>query len=61
MVSPSVGYVRPGKLFSANTSLMQRVVGTLNAPRQKAVVDAVVAILRPSTEQPTSESNATSG
>jgi mRNA interferase MazF len=45
-------YARPGKLFSANTSLMQRVVGTLNAPKQKVVVDAVVAILRPNTEHP---------
>lgn len=54
-------YARPGKLFSANTSLMQRVVGTLNAPKQKVVVDAVVAILRPNTEQPTAESKATSG
>lgn len=42
-------YARPGKLFSANTSLMQRVIGTLNTPKQKAVVDAVVAILRPNT------------
>ena len=54
-------YARPGKLFSANTSLMQRVVGTLNAPKQEAVVDAVVSILRPNTEHPTAESNATSG
>ncbi len=54
-------YARPGKLFSANTSLMQRVVGTLNAPKQEAVVDAVIAILRPHTEHPTTESNATSG
>ncbi len=42
-------YARPGKLFSANTSLMQRVVGALSAPRQKAVVDAVVSILRQET------------
>jgi len=40
-------YARPGKLFSANTSLMQRVVGALNAQKQKTVIDAVVAILRP--------------
>jgi mRNA interferase MazF len=39
-------YVRPGKLFSGSTSLIQRVVGTLNAPKLRAIVDAVVAILR---------------
>ena len=48
-------YARPEKLFSANTSLMQRAVGTLNASKQEAVVDAVVAILRPSAEHPTAE------
>ena len=42
-------YARPGKLFSANTSLMHRVVGTLNELKLTAVVDAVVAILRPKT------------
>ncbi len=40
-------FARPGKLFSANRSLMQRVVGNLNEPKLAAVVDAVVAILRP--------------
>ena len=42
-------YVRPGKLFSANTSLIQRVVGMLNEPKRISVVDAVVAILRAKT------------
>jgi mRNA interferase MazF len=42
-------YARPGKLFSANSSLMERVAGHLNAPKLTAVVDAVVTILRPST------------
>src|SRR6056297_728456 len=40
-------YARPGKLFSANNSLMQRIAGDLNQPRLTAVVDAVIAILRP--------------
>ena len=42
-------YARPGRLFSANTSLMQRVVGDLKQPKLTDVVDAVVAILRPAT------------
>ena len=54
-------YARPGKLFSANTSIMNRVVGALAPQKQKAVVDAVIAVLRPDTEHPTTESNATSG
>jgi mRNA interferase MazF len=53
-------YARPGKLFSANTSIMNRVVGALAPQKQKAVVDAVIAVLRPDTEHPTTESNATS-
>jgi len=40
-------YARPGKLFSANSSLMQRIAGDINQPRLTAVVDAVIAILRP--------------
>ena len=42
-------YARPGKLFSANTCLMQRVVGNLSGSKLTAVVDAVVAILCPKT------------
>lgn len=45
-------YARPGKLFSANASIIQRVVGSLNAQRQGAVVEAVIAILRPDREDP---------
>jgi len=40
-------YARPGKLFSANTSVMERVVGELKQPKLAAVVDAVIAVLRP--------------
>ena len=39
-------YARPGKLFSANTSLMQRVAGELKQQKLTAVVDAVITILR---------------
>ena len=40
-------YARPGKLFSANSSLMQRIAGELNQSKLTAVVDAVITILRP--------------
>jgi mRNA interferase MazF len=40
-------YARPGKLFSANSSLMQRIAGDLNRSKLTAVIDAVVTILRP--------------
>lgn len=40
-------YARPGKLFSANTSLMQRIAGELKQSKLTAVVDAVITILRP--------------
>ncbi len=40
-------YARPGKLFSANTSLMQRVAGDLKQTKLIAVVDAVISMLRP--------------
>jgi mRNA interferase MazF len=53
-------YARPGKLFSANTAIMQRVVGSLTAQKREAVVDAVVAIFRQEPEPPTAESNAAS-
>ncbi|MBM4164916.1 MAG: type II toxin-antitoxin system PemK/MazF family toxin [Lentisphaerae bacterium] len=39
-------YARPGKLFSANTMIVQRVLGTLHEKKRSDVVDAVVAILR---------------
>ena len=40
-------YARPGKLFSANTSLMQRAAGNLTQAKLMAVVDAVVDLIRP--------------
>ncbi|HMP73515.1 MAG TPA: type II toxin-antitoxin system PemK/MazF family toxin [Kiritimatiellia bacterium] len=39
-------YVRPGKLFSANSSLMVRVAGDLKKSKLVDLVDAIVAILR---------------
>ncbi len=43
-----VSYARPGKLFSANTSIMQQVAGSLTATKHEAVVNAVIAFLRQS-------------
>ena len=40
-------YARPGKLFSANTSLMRRAAGSLTHAKITAVVDAVVDLIRP--------------
>ena len=40
-------YARPGKLFSANTTLMRRIAGDLSRPKLTAVVDGVITILRP--------------
>lgn len=39
-------YIRPGKLFSTNTAIMHRIIGTLNHLKLVSVVDAVVDILR---------------
>ena len=40
-------YARPGKLFTANSTLLVRSVGKLNAPALRRVLDAVVNLLRP--------------
>lgn len=40
-------YARPGKLFTASTSLFARVEGQLTADALKQVLDAVVEVLRP--------------
>jgi len=40
-------YARPGKLFSANTLLMERIVGELKQVKLTAIVDAVIAVLQP--------------
>lgn len=39
-------YARPGKLFSANTSIMHRVVGTLKKEKKEDIIEAIVSILR---------------
>lgn len=39
-------FARPGKLFTANSSLIVREVGDLCADTMSNVIDAVVAILR---------------
>jgi mRNA interferase MazF len=41
-----VSYARPGKLFTANQTLIVRRVGTLKADTLRQIVDAVVALLR---------------
>lgn len=41
-------YARPGKLFTANQTLMVRSVGRLNGSMMQRVIDAVVQVLRPS-------------
>ena len=41
-----VSYARPGKLFTANTSLIVDNVGMLQNAARDRLVDAVVAILR---------------
>ncbi|VGO16194.1 hypothetical protein PDESU_04784 [Pontiella desulfatans] len=40
-------FARPGKLFSANTSIMVREAGNLVPAKLDAVVDGVIALLRP--------------
>ena len=40
-------FARPGKLFTANVSLMLRSVGRLNTAALDRVLDAVVLLLRP--------------
>ncbi len=39
-------YVRPGKLFTANRSLIVRRIGILNEEHFKRIVDAIINILR---------------
>ena len=41
-----VSYARPGKLFTANSSLMEAEAGRLNATAFKNILDAVVTILQ---------------
>lgn len=43
-----ISYARPGKLFSANVAIMERIAGRLKQPKLAAVIDAVIDILRPS-------------
>lgn len=50
-----ISYARPGKLFSANTSIMNRVAGALTPKKRSAVVDAIVSILRPTVDPQTTE------
>lgn len=40
-------YARPGKLFTANQSLMTTYIGNLNKTALRIVIETVVEILRP--------------
>lgn len=40
------GYVRPGKLFTANDALFRRSVGKVTEKTRLAVVDTVILLLR---------------
>jgi mRNA interferase MazF len=40
-------YARPGKLFTAHSSLLVRSVGKLNDPALQRLLSAVVSLLRP--------------
>ncbi|MBL7188441.1 MAG: type II toxin-antitoxin system PemK/MazF family toxin [Phycisphaerae bacterium] len=39
-----ISYARPGKLFTANTLLMQRAVGELSSEKMAIVLNAVVTL-----------------
>ncbi|MEA3351427.1 MAG: type II toxin-antitoxin system PemK/MazF family toxin [Chloroflexota bacterium] len=43
-----VSYVRPGKLFTANSSIIKSQVGTLKEEPFKNIIEAVVKVLRSS-------------
>jgi mRNA interferase MazF len=42
----AVSYARPGKLFTANSTLMVTQVGTLKAASLQQIIEAVVALLQ---------------
>ena len=42
-------YARPGKLFSANSSIMVRIAGELKQQKLTSIIDSVIAVLRPTT------------
>src|SRR5712692_6265973 len=44
----AVSYTRPGKLFTANSTLMVTQVGTLQAAPFQHIIEAVVALLQTS-------------
>jgi mRNA interferase MazF len=42
----TTSFARPGKLFTANNSLMVRQVGNLQIQATKSIIEAVIAILQ---------------
>ena len=45
----AASYARPGKLFTASSSLIHRTVGTLNDSAFERILNAVIDLLRPGT------------
>lgn len=45
-------YARPGKLFSANLAIMDRIAGELKQTKFEDVIDTVIEVLRPQTQSP---------
>lgn len=45
-------YARPGKLFSANLAIMDRIAGELKQTKFEDVIDTVIEVLRPQKQSP---------
>lgn len=45
-----ISYARPGKLFTANESLVERSAGTLSPVKTNSILNGVVALFRPVAE-----------
>ena len=54
-------YARPGKLFTANSDLRVRQVGTLNADMFKQIVEKVINIFRGAQESQSAQINEKNG
>jgi len=46
-----ISYARPGKLFTANSSIIKSQVGTLGDESFKVIIDAVIKVLRSDVSQ----------
>lgn len=45
-----ISYARPGKLFTANESLVERNAGTLSSAKTNSILNGVIALFQPVTE-----------